>query len=123
MWDTSQNKCIMFWKTTPNEIGNLYALIYQAPSSIYVNVIFYANLQNYAPFPSLSLSPTGSMCYCSGKLAVGSVSGTLALWGVGSDEGERGRETAPSLSQQTELKLDAGIFSLSFDQDMKLVSI
>ena len=27
MWDTSQNKCIMFWKTVSNEIGNVLAFL------------------------------------------------------------------------------------------------
>ena len=65
----------------------------------------------------------GAMWYSGGKLAVGSVSGALALWGVGPEERGRGRDSAvPSLSQENELQLESGIFSLSFDADMKLVS-
>ncbi|CAI8047359.1 WD repeat-containing protein 90 [Geodia barretti] len=85
MWDTSQNQCVMFWKTIPNEIG--------------------------------------AMWFSGGKLSVGSVSGSLALWSLGAEEGGRGREkVAPALSvsQETQLQLGSGIFSLSFDQDMKL---
>ena len=55
---------------------------------------------------------------------MGSVSGSLALWSVGREEGERGggeKATPPTVSQQAELDLEAGVFSLSFDQDMKLV--
>ena len=53
-------------------------------------------------------------------LAVGDVSGRLGVWGVG---GEGGGEGPPTVSLQSELELDGGIFSLSFDTNMKLVSI
>ena len=86
-------------------------------------------MHHYPVLISLSLSHThthpGAMWFSGGKLAVGSVSGSLALWSLGAEEGGRGREkVAPALSvsQETQLQLGSGIFSLSFDQDMKLVS-
>ena len=54
--------------------------------------------------------------------------GSLAVWGVGGEEGEgggggRGEGGPPTVSLQSELELDAGIFSLSFDHNMKLVGL
>ena len=46
---------------------------------------------------------------------MGSVSGTLAQWGVG-------EESTATVSLESELDLNSAIFSLSFDPDMKLVS-
>ena len=54
---------------------------------------------------------------------MGAVSGTLAVWGVGGEGGGGGggKRGPPTVSLQTELELDAGIFSLAFDHHMKLV--
>ena len=104
MWDTSQNTCIMFWKTGTCEIGkNIFMKNY------FINVYF-----------SFCFFFIGAVWYSSGMLAVGGVSGRLGVWGVG---GEGGGEGPPTVSLQSELELDGGIFSLSFDTNMKLVSI
>ena len=66
--------------------------------------------------PSL-LSPAGALRYSSGRLVVGAVSGQLQLWGV-TTEG-----CPPPVSQEAVLELDSSIFSLAFDQQMKLVRI
>ena len=57
------------------------------------------------------------MWYSGGKLAVGSVSGRLSVWGVG------GEGSPPTVSLETEAELDGAVFSLSFDNHMKLVGL
>ena len=64
----------------------------------------------------LSLCPSGAVWYSNGRLAVGSVSGRLVVWGVG------GEGSPPTVSQENELELDGAVFSLAFDHQMKLVS-
>ena len=86
------------------------------------------------PPPSSSSSSLGAVWYSSGRLAVGDVSGRLALWGVGGGEGGGGgggegegggggERGPPTVSLQTELELQSAIFSLAFDHHMKLVSV
>ena len=113
MWDTSQNKCIMFWKTALCEIG--ICVIMQL--CCLLHWMWSVKLPSLPVFPS----SLGAVWYSSGRLAVGSVSGKLALWGVGGEGG--GEKGPPTVSLQTELELNSAIFSLAFDNHMKLVCV
>ena len=72
--------------------------------------------------PTLSHSAPGVTWCSGGQLAVGDVSGRLAVWGVEGEGGGREEKSPPTVSLQREIELDAAVFSLAFDHHMKLVN-
>ena len=100
IWDTRENKCLLYWKTEPSEISMLS--ITRQLTQLYndaLKCLFYI----------------GTMISSESQLVTGSVGGALQLWSVDHTH------SPPSVSMNRTMSVDGAVFSANFDSKMELV--